>query len=245
MGPVVAARRRGGLEVQAEAQTARAVLRAVQEVVDFFQVAGTALELVLDHAPPPRVGARVAHRAGNAFPPGEFVDKVSKRKLEGIERDRVPALEVAVAVAETADEGSVAQFLDPQQRRRHGSQRAGQLDVDVGLALRSHIHPSDAGGPTRGLQRFAVKIGIRVRDGVQGLVQTEGPQNGDVGPERDTGLAELQSVERVAIDPGLGRDFRDGHPAAGPGQTYPAAKLLGTLHGLSREDLSCAHNFRR
>ena len=82
-------------------------------------------------------------------------------------------------------------------------------------------------------------------DGVQRLVEAERPEDSDVGPEPDPWLAELQRVERIAVDAGLVRDFRDRQSAAGPGQTYPVAKLLGTLNSLKREGAHDAHNIRR
>src|SRR5205807_6280633 len=108
---VVAASRSGRLALQAKAQAARTVLRSVQEVVEFLKVTRTALQLVFDHAPAPCIGAGVAHGAGNSLELGELVNGAPERKLEGIERDCVFALQVAIAVAEAADERPVAHFF--------------------------------------------------------------------------------------------------------------------------------------
>jgi hypothetical protein len=89
--------------------------------------------------------------------------------------------------------------------------------------------------PAGSFERLAMGIGVGVGNGVQGLVEAKRPQNGDVSPERNAGLAELQRVERIAIDPGLLCDFRDGQSAEGPGQTYPIAQLLGALRSLKRD----------
>ena len=164
---VVSAFRRRGLQPGAEAQVARAILRAIQQVVDFLQVAGAALQLVLDHAPSPGVGAGVAHRAGNALQLGEFVDRIAERQPERIKLDRVLALQVAVTIAKAADERSVGQLLDLEQRCRHGVERAGQLNVDVGLALRSHIRSSTSAICERapaGAKPLASCRGCRRRD---------------------------------------------------------------------------------
>src|SRR5205823_14024785 len=100
------------------------------------------LQLVLDHESSPRIGRAVTYCAGNTFQRGEFMHVGAKRELERIELDRFPALEVTIAIAKATDESSVAQFFDLEQRCGHGIQCAGQLHVDVYLALRSHIRSS-------------------------------------------------------------------------------------------------------
>src|SRR5881296_2509970 len=142
MRTVVSALRCGRFYTSAEAQITGAVLRPIEQIVDFLQIPRAALQLVLDHAPTPGVGRCIAHSAGNALALGELADDVAERKLERIEFDRVLALQVTVAVAKTADERSVAQLFHFQERCRHGVERTGQLNVDIGLALRSHIRSS-------------------------------------------------------------------------------------------------------
>ena len=142
MHAVVSALRSLRFNRGAEAQVARTILRAMQQVIDFLQVCGTALQLVLDHTASPSVGGGVSHCTRNTFQLGELVDVVSKRQLEWIEFDRVPALEVAVSIAKSPDECPIAELFDLQQCCGYDVQRVRQLHVNVRLTLRSHILPS-------------------------------------------------------------------------------------------------------
>src|SRR5437660_8583 len=92
MRTVVSALRCGRFHTSAEAQITGAVLRPIEQIVDFLQIPRAALQLVLDHAPTPGVGRCIAHSAGNALELGELADDVAERKLERIEFDRVLAL---------------------------------------------------------------------------------------------------------------------------------------------------------
>ena len=88
MRPVVPALGCGRLRFQPEAQIACAVLWSMQQVIDFLEVGRRCVELVLDHAPPPGVGAGVAHRAGNPLSLSELIDLFGERQLEGSTRPR-------------------------------------------------------------------------------------------------------------------------------------------------------------
>src|SRR5258706_6252395 len=93
---------------------------------------------------------------------------------------------------------------------------------------------ANACGPARRLQRLAMDVGVGVRSAVQSLVETERPQNRDIGPERDTGLAQLERVKRVPVDARLGGQFGDRCAAAGPGKSGTVTELfdaLGHLYG--------------
>jgi len=67
MRAVVAAFRRGRFQLETEAQIPGAIRRAIQQVIDFLQIARTALQFMFDHAASPGIGRGVTHRAGNAL----------------------------------------------------------------------------------------------------------------------------------------------------------------------------------
>jgi hypothetical protein len=88
-------------------------------------------------------------------------------------------------------------------------------------------------------------VGVGVSDAIQRFVETECPQNGDVGAESDTGLAELERVEGVSIDASFGGYFGDRHAAAGPSETDAVPEIFDAFRGLNRDGLLDDHYFRR
>ena len=88
-------------------------------------------------------------------------------------------------------------------------------------------------------------VGVGVSDAIQRFVETECPQNGDVGAESDTGLAELERVEGVSIDASFGGYFGDRHAAAGPSETDAVPELLYAFGHLDGDGFLGGHFFRR
>ena len=126
------------LDLQPKAEISRPVLGAVEQVVDLLEIGGAAFQLVFDHAPAPGIGRRIAHCTGDTLELREFEHLLGQGQPERIECHRLGPRKIAIAVAESPDLDAVRQGLHAQQRRRNGLQAAGKLDVDVGLALRSH-----------------------------------------------------------------------------------------------------------
>ncbi|XXG31471.1 MAG: hypothetical protein WJ306_02465 [Ferrovum myxofaciens] len=66
------------------------------------------------------------------------MDGFIQRQAVRVECNRFGTLEITIAIAKAANLRAVGQGLHFQQRRRHCIQGAGELDVDVGFAFRSH-----------------------------------------------------------------------------------------------------------
>ena len=84
MRAVVSALRRGRVYLRADAQIPGAILRSVHQVIDFLQVGGTALQLVLDHAAPPGIWASVAHEEIVSRANGSTFLEISKTNFKPI-----------------------------------------------------------------------------------------------------------------------------------------------------------------
>src|SRR2546426_3234957 len=125
-------------------------------MVDLLEVSGATFQFMLDHAPSPGIGAGVPHRPGNALELGELEDRFGQGQMVRIECDRLLSLKVAVAVTKAPDLRTVGQRLHSEQRGRYRLQGAGELDVDVGFAFRSHSlrSPSWACPPALGDARL-------------------------------------------------------------------------------------------
>lgn len=86
-----------------------------------------------------------------------------------------------------------------------------------------------------------MNIGVGMRKRIEGALETEDPENGDVRADRYAWLPLFEGGQSVAVDTGLCSDFRHRKAAPDSSQSDAVTQLPQTLGSVERKLAKIAH----